>query len=114
MSVGYPPQFVCAQHFDDQYLEQVVANEISDDPDEAELCGYCDSGELGAPIDRVAEIFQDAINRYYLTAADAGVPWDGGWVFATVDTSDVVYELDGVLDWSVQEAIADHLEPEDW
>jgi HEPN/RES N-terminal domain 1 len=101
-----PDQHVCPEHSQDAYLARHLRDLVdSDDSHAAQPCSFC--GSMGTvPLAELADVLEAGIRRYYLTAADAGVPWDNedGWMSATDDTRDVLWNLDPALDDDVGEA----------
>lgn len=106
-------QFVCATHIDDSYLAQLIQDNVEEIGEDEQPCSFCE-GSAGASIESISDVIRDTIERYYMTANDAGVPWDeGAFVFPVLDTSDVLSDLVG-LDWPVHQAVLELLEDEAW
>lgn len=108
--------FVCPEHVDDRYLASLLDDWLSEaTAGETGVCSFCEEEpRAGAPIDVLVEAVEEAFNRYFTPANDAGVPREEGeWQWPTLDTSEALEELGG-LDWPVLEAVAPRLEQDDW
>jgi len=83
-------KFICVHCIGDDYLRNVVARAVTED----EECSFCDSAPA-AEFDVFMEAFMVGVNNRFEQADDAGMPWEGGYVFETVDQ----YDLPDRFDW---------------
>ncbi len=106
-------EYICPACIDDNYLKSVVADALSDE----ERCSFCDT--VGAAtFDTFMEAFMVGVNNSYEQADDAGMPWEGGYVFEeAIYTS---YDIADAFGWvtggehgdQVFEEIRDRLDPD--
>lgn len=103
---------VCSEHVEDAYLKAQLR-----EPDGGAVCSFCsDDAVMGAPFETLLGLVGDALHRFYEKAADAGVPWEGGWVWRVDDTYDVVWELctDGGIEDDVAQRVVELFDDESW
>jgi hypothetical protein len=104
---------VCPRHVTDPFLQQTLESST-----QAGLwCSYCPDRDVdAAPLDTLSDAVAHALHRFYETAANACVPWEGGWVWPVLDTYDVIDELcgDGGIDDEVAEHLRELFDEEDW
>jgi hypothetical protein len=89
-------KFICVHCIGDDYLRDVVARAVVDD----EECSFC-GAEPAAEFDALMEAFMVGVDHTFEQADNAGMPWDGGYVFTTCEQ----YELPDSFDWV---AVGDH------
>lgn len=78
-------KYICAACLDDGFLAEMVAAAATDD-DECSFCESCPAAEF----DVLMEAFMVGVHNMFEQADDAGMPWEGGYVFETYDQGDVV------------------------
>lgn len=83
-------KFICAHCIGDDYLRDVVARAVKEDED----CSFCRSAPA-AEFDVFMEAFMVGVNNRFEQADNAGMPWEGGYVFETFEQ----YELPDRFDW---------------
>lgn len=84
-------RFICLHCIGDDYLKDVVAREVLDE----QACSFC--GERpAAAFDVFMEAFMVGVDNTFQQADDAGMPWEGGYVFHTWDHYDLPDEFDWV------------------
>jgi hypothetical protein len=83
-------KFICVQCIGDDYLRDVVARAVAED----EECSFCGSAPA-AEFDVFMEAFMVGVNNRFEQADNAGMPWEGGYVFETYDQ----YDLPDQFDW---------------
>jgi HEPN superfamily RES-like protein len=115
-----PNKYVCADCFDDDYLKQVVKDNLA-----ASACSYCGqtgedaTGETGAliaaPFDAVMEVVAEGIHSEWNSADDEGIPYEsaeGGYQADTLDSYDLVWDLvcpnNDALAEDIIDALPDH------
>jgi len=81
-------KFICLRCIGDDYLRDVVAYEILDEQE----CSFC--GERpAAEFDVFMEAFMVGVDNTFQQADDAGMPWEGGYVFDTWEHHDLPEEF---------------------
>lgn len=84
-------KFVCIDCVDDYALQAVVeTNLISNTCD---YCGGTGQTPIAAPVDDLLEAIYATVRTYYHEPADAGVPWDGGYIVEPLDIEEVLHAL---------------------
>jgi hypothetical protein len=105
---------ICPSCIGDDYLRDVVAREVADDKE----CSFC-GAKPAAEFDVFMEAFMVGVHHAFKQADDAGMPWDGGYVFTTYEHHDLpeafawvaapereVEVLDEILDRLVEKTYA--------
>jgi HEPN/RES N-terminal domain 1/RES domain len=83
-------KFICLGCIGDDYLEGVVARALVD----SEACSFC-GAEPAAGFDAFMEAFMVGVDNTFEQADNAGMLWDGSYVFTTYEH----YELPDSFDW---------------
>jgi len=86
-----PDTHVCADCVKDSHLKDLVRKMAS-----AYTCDYCGRHAvqaIAAEASVVIEAVYDTVHTYYGEPADAGVPYDGGFIVPPIDIIDVLGEL---------------------
>lgn len=102
------PAYVCADHFDDEYLVTYVQGEIGRLGTERPACTICfASGTvcLGVDLDPIVDMVESGLRRFYVEG--------DGWWDGPIDTGDVLYNLGGLAD-EVSELIVPQIGLNDW
>jgi HEPN/RES N-terminal domain 1/RES domain len=89
-------KFICMQCVGDDYLQDVVARAVTKDGE----CSFC-GGAPATEFDVFMEAFMVGVHNRFEQADDAGMPWEGGYVFETLEH----YEIPDRFDWV---AVGDH------
>lgn len=104
---------VCAGCVDDYALEAAVRAAA----DAEEMCDFCGSSPA-AELDVLLEVFVSGLRTEYGDANDEGVAYEsaeGGYLWSTKDTWDLVSEFDDVLiNEQLLEAVRDAVEDRTW
>src|SRR5262249_3317911 len=82
--------FICMHCIGDDYLRDVVPRAVTEDQE----CSFCGGGPA-AEFDVFMEAFMVGVNNRFEQADNAGMPWEGGYVFETFDHD----ELPDRFDW---------------
>lgn len=96
-SVG--EKWCCADHVEDEALETLIAAEAI-----STTCSYCEheaAGPIAAPVDVIVERFAESLPQEWGGADEETIPWEGGYVWETLDTWDLV--TDG-LNWPLNDS----------
>jgi hypothetical protein len=83
-------KFICVHCIGDDCLRDVVARAVTED-EECSFCGCVPAAEF----DVFMEAFMVGVDNRFEQADDAGMPWEGGYVFETFEH----YELPDSFDW---------------
>ena len=83
-------KLICLRCIGDDFLRKVVARAI-DDQQECSFCGEAPAAEF----DEFMEAFMVGVRHSFEQVDDAGMPWDGGYVFTTYEH----YELPDLFSW---------------
>ena len=73
-------KFICPSCIDEDLLRDLVARAAADD----EECSFC-GARPAAEFDVFMEAFMVGVRHTFEQADDAGMPWDGGYVFETYE-----------------------------
>jgi len=87
-------EFVCAKCFDDEGMQEFVANHAENT--ECDFCGDISDRPIAAPFDDVTEHIAACIGRFYDDPSNAGLAYEtreGGWQGATYTTHEIFDEL---------------------
>jgi hypothetical protein len=84
-------KFICTDCVGDDYLRDVVARAVV----ERQACSFCGAAPA-AEFDVFMEAFMVGVNNTFEQADNAGMPWDGGYVFTTWEHSELPEEFDWV------------------
>jgi hypothetical protein len=95
-------KLICASCVGDPHLRDAVATAA--DPEES--CSFCDSVPA-AEFDVFMEAFMVGVNNEFEQADNAGMPWDGGYVFTTYDHWDIPDSFDDVASDEHAEEVLD-------
>jgi HEPN/RES N-terminal domain 1 len=106
-------KYICSACVDDNYLKSVVADSLITD----ECCSFCDTVGAAA-FDTFMEAFMVGVDNSFEQADNAGMPWDGGYVFE--DAIYTAYDIADAFSWvtggeygdQVFEEIRDRLDPD--
>lgn len=94
---------VCADCVEDEYLKALIDGE-----EVADTCDYCgrhSRGPIAAPVELVLTAVAATAHYFYCDPNNAGVPYEGGWAASTLDT----YEVLNNLDFECHEALFDDI-----
>lgn len=83
-------EYICPSCIGDDFLRSVVARAVVDQ----QACSFCDAAPA-AEFDVFMEAFMVGVDHKFEQVDDAGMPWDGGYVFTTYEQ----YELPDHFDW---------------
>jgi hypothetical protein len=83
-------KLICPNCVGDDYLKAIVASAAAD----GQECSFCNATPA-AEFDAFMEAFMVGINNLFEQADNAGMPWDGGYVFTTYNW----YELPDEFGW---------------
>jgi hypothetical protein len=100
-----PDKAVCDRHVEDGALAQLIAERAG-----AAVCSYCDrtgSEPFAAPLDVLIERIGTSLPYEWGNADDEGVPWEGGYVWTTHDTYDLLTDALGDIPFNDSELISD-------
>lgn len=81
-------KFICPSCIGDDYLRDVVAGEVADD----EECSFC-AAAPAAEFNVFLEAFMVGVRHAFEQADNAGMPWDGGYVFETYEHHELPEEF---------------------
>lgn len=96
-SVG--EKWCCADHVEDDALEALIANEAT-----STACSYCGrqaEEPFAAAVDLIVERFAESLPQEWRGADEEGIPWEGGYVWGTTDTWDLVTDK---LNWPLNDS----------
>ena len=77
-------KFICPSCIGDDYLRDVVARDVTDDQE----CSFC-GAVPAADFDVFMEAFMVGVHHAFEQADNAGMPWEGGYVFETYEHHDL-------------------------
>lgn len=86
-----PEKYVCDRCVEDEFLKDVIRGQVV-----AKQCDYCQrrsKKDIAAPVAAILEPIAETVLYYYNEPTQAGVPWEGGWIFEPKDTADILYSL---------------------
>lgn len=87
-------EFVCAKCFNDEGLQEYVANHA--ESNECDFCGDIADKPIAAPFDDLVEHIAACIGKFYDDPSNAGLAYEtreGGWQGATYTTDEIFDEL---------------------
>jgi HEPN/RES N-terminal domain 1 len=87
-------KFICARCIGDDYLRDIVARVATDE----HTCSFCGAPPAAA-FDVFMEAFMVGVRNMFNQADNAGMPWEGGYVFETWQH----HELPEAFDWVAAE-----------
>lgn len=83
-----PDKVVCPDCVEDDFLKELIRQNAS-----ARQCDYCGKrtrSVSAAPVVAIMPAVASALGYFYAEPTEAGVPYDGGWVFEPTDTADAL------------------------
>lgn len=83
--------YACVECVEDEFLKEIVRTNVA-----SKSCDYCGrkaQKPIAAPVEAILEPIGNTVRYYFNDPTDAGLPWDGGWVFDPTDTADVLLSL---------------------
>jgi RES domain-containing protein/ribosomal protein L37AE/L43A len=83
-----PDKAACPDCVEDDFLKDLIRQNAS-----VRQCNYCGKrtrGASAAPLEAILPAVASALNYFYAEPTEAGVPYDGGWVFEPTDTADAL------------------------
>jgi len=83
-----PDKAVCPDCVEDEYLKNLIRRSAY-----ARRCDYCGQQTRlvsAAPVEVIMPAVASALTYYYAEPAEAGAPYDKGWVFEPTDTADAL------------------------
>ncbi len=86
-----PDGFVCPDCVDDEYLKDLIRAHVSQR--NCDYCGQRTRSKSAAPVAVIMEPIAGALRYHFEEPAQAGVPWEKGWVFEPTDTEDALMAL---------------------
>lgn len=88
-----PDAWVCSVCVGDEFLANLVLENVEEC--ECSYCGEESAHPVAAPVECVMEVIAAAVFHYFSPPQEAGVPYeDGEWAVRTLDTADVIAELE--------------------
>lgn len=81
-------KYVCTRCVDDTALKEVLKSQAR-----SGRCDYCSRRGKVAPVEALQEAVYAAVWTYYHEPADAGVPWDRGFIIDPIEIDQAFYEL---------------------
>ena len=97
-------KFICVHCIGDDYLRDIVSRAVT----ENEECSFC-GGAPAAEFDVFMEAFMVGVNNSFKQADDAGMPWEGGYVFETFEQDEVLDRFGWVAAGGHDVAVVDEI-----
>ncbi len=97
-------KFICVHCIGDDYLLDIVARAVTED----EECSFCGSAPA-AEFDVFMEAFMVGVNNRFKQADDAGMPWEGGYVFEAFEQDELPDRFDWIAGGEYDVAVVDEI-----
>lgn len=83
-----PDKHVCPNCVEDEFLKGLISTNAC-----SQQCNYCGKHTCklsASPVESIMPAIASALGYFYAEPTQAGVPYDGGWVFEPTDTADAL------------------------
>ncbi len=107
-----PNKSVCPDCVEDEYLKELIRK--NSDECRCDYCGNQTRRHSAASVEVIMPAVASALGYFYAEPNEAGVPYDGGWVFEPTDTADALMGIPLVCHDDLFEDIASSFENTCW